>query len=610
MLRTSLCVVFCLFLQHVIADNDTFVLTPKMAQQCKEHICRDGYSYKTFYSVDSDNLKAVAKDADTAFEMHIGIQAGSNGHILLSPIYKPGYKDPVYEIVVGGGGNQFTELRRNLKRNARSSVKTPRILSSFEVRGFYIKITQDGIIEFGKEGSALPLLSYIDVDPLEIKYFSFAAWTGVEAKFLYDCPIPSGNGTEPSPDSKEIEPPLSISDELKRSRLLYRLPWIPPKPQMDVRLGIKVTNVKYDAFNSKLVTAMSVVISWTDESMAWFPGKFNNTLSLKFRQGQIWRPKFHVFNSDNEGIFDARNSDLISMSYNGEATFHFQTKVYTWCVDSPPGLSKWPHDEYMCSIVIQPWEAHEKIFIDPIDPKDPKMHIFSDIDEVINNEWEMTTKQIVIGPTIWNKVYITDDNETHQSDRMIINVQVKRRAEAYNIVFYTPLIVLMWFVLMSFWSEPLTMNRIWFLTSCSIVICMGLCYIDYLIPSHTTPSILVLYTTVLAGVLLAILIQVCLMTPEMESIRTTETVQKVMNVNILRTIFCMPGYLTSSDRNGGYSLQEDEDPQPIPITRDVEEMEAESQRMLGDKKDLAEFVDRILFVIYSITFAAMLAAHF
>ncbi|PZC74799.1 hypothetical protein B5X24_HaOG207142 [Helicoverpa armigera] len=549
MLRTSLWVVFCLFLKHVTADNDTFVLTPKMAQQCKEHICRDGYSYKTFYSVDSDNLKAVAKDADTAFEMHIGIQAGSNGHILLSPIYKPGYKDPVYEIVVGGGGNQFTELRRNLKRNARSSVKTPRILSSFEVRGFYIKITQDGIIEFGKEGSALPLLSYIDVDPLEIKYFSFAAWTGVEAKFLYDCPIPSGNGTEPSPDSKEIEPPLSISDELKRSRLLYRLPWIPPKPQMDV-------------------------------------------------------------NSDNEGIFDARNSDLISMSYNGEATFHFQTKVYTWCVDSPPGLSKWPHDEYMCSIVIQPWEAHEKIFIDPIDPKDAKMHIFSDIDEVINNEWEMTTKQIVIGPTIWNKVYITDDNETHQSDRMIINVQVKRRAEAYNIVFYTPLIVLMWFVLMSFWSEPLTMNRIWFLASCTIVICMGLCYIDYLIPSHTTPSILVLYTTVLAGVLLAILIQVCLMTPEMESIRTTETVQKVMNVNILRTIFCMPGYLTSSDRNGGYSLQEDEDPQPVPITRDIEEMETESQRMLGDKKDLAEFVDRILFVIYSITFAAMLAAHF
>ena len=54
----------------------------------------------------------------------------------------------------------------------------------------------DGVIEFGKEGEVLPLLTYIDVSPLEIKYFSFAAWTGVEAKFLYDCPIPGGNGTE------------------------------------------------------------------------------------------------------------------------------------------------------------------------------------------------------------------------------------------------------------------------------------------------------------------------------------------------------------------------------------------------------------------------------
>lgn len=50
-----------------------------------------------------------------------------------------------------------------------------------------------------------------------------------------------------------------MSDQLKRSRLLYRMPWIPPKPTMDVKLGVKVTNVKYDAFKSKLITAMSVV---------------------------------------------------------------------------------------------------------------------------------------------------------------------------------------------------------------------------------------------------------------------------------------------------------------------------------------------------------------
>lgn len=45
-----------------------------------------------------------------------------------------------------------------------------------------------GVIEFGLENSSLPTISYNDDDPLNINYFSFASWKGVEAKFLYDCP--------------------------------------------------------------------------------------------------------------------------------------------------------------------------------------------------------------------------------------------------------------------------------------------------------------------------------------------------------------------------------------------------------------------------------------
>ncbi|XP_050554351.1 uncharacterized protein LOC118279296 isoform X4 [Spodoptera frugiperda] len=609
MLRTIVSVLLFLFLNNVDGANvTTFVYTPKMAQQCKEHICQDGYNYKIFYSVDTDNLKALSKDSDTAFEMHLGIQATSNGHILLSPVQKPGYSDPVYEIVVGGGGNQFTELRRNLKRNARTSVKTPRILSSFEVRGFYIKMSNDGLIEFGKEGETLPLLQYNDINPLEIKYFSFAAWTGVEAKFLYDCPIPNADGS--SPNSKEIEPPMSMSDQLKRTILLYRLPWIPPKPTMDVKVGIKVTNVKYDPFISKLSTSMSIVTSWTDESMSWYPGKYGNTTSLKFRQGQLWKPKFYIFNCDNQMPFDAVNSDLISMVHTGEATFHYQTTVSSWCVDTPPGYSKWPRDEYLCSIVIQPWEAHEKISVEMIEPNDTKMHIFSDVNKRIENVWDVSIKLLVIKPTVWNQVYVSDDNETHQSDRLILSLQLKRKATAYNIVFYTPLLVLLMFVLMSFWSEPLTMERIWFLAGCTIVITMGLCYVDFLIPSHLMPSILILYITVLMGVLIALLIQALLITDTFEKFRNLQFVQKMLNAHVFRIIFCLPAYTKSSDRNGGYSLQEDEEPQS-PITRgDVEEMEKETPRTCGDKKELAEVVDKVMFVIYFVTFISMLAAHY
>lgn len=52
------------------------------------------------------------------------------------------------------------------------------------------------MIEIGKEGEIIPLITFNDMFPLSIKYFSFAAWNGVEAKFLYDCPIPGTESAE------------------------------------------------------------------------------------------------------------------------------------------------------------------------------------------------------------------------------------------------------------------------------------------------------------------------------------------------------------------------------------------------------------------------------
>lgn len=579
-----------------------------MARSCKEYICRDGYSYPKMYSVDSEELKQIKKDSNIAFEMHIAIQAMSNGHILLSSVPKPGYSDPVYEIVVGGGSNRFTELRRHLKRDAKSSIKTPNILSTFELRGFYIKIEQDGIIEFGREGETLPLMTYIDVDPIEIKYFGFAAWSGVEAKFLFDCPITDNNGSEITPDSQEVERQLSASDQLKRQLLLYKYPWMSPKPDMFVKLGIKVTSVKYDPFKTVLYTGMSVVVSWRDESMAWYPEKFNGTKSLKFRQGYIWRPKFYIYNAPDKGMLETKSSELISMSYTGEATLHFQTKISSSCSGSLSKLSKWPRDEYTCLIVLQPWEVHDKISIDLMDQNSSHMKTFANIDDMVQNEWALEMEQYTVTPTVWSDIWDSPgDNRTQQSDRVFINIEIKRRATPYNIVFYTPLLVLVIFVLFSFWSEAMTMSRVWFYAGCSIVISMGLCYIDYLVTCHNLPSILVLYTVVLGGVLLAMMTQVLLMTSFMKKLCESNPIHIIFTWHLLRCIFCLPPVKISI--NGGYIYQEDEEPSTS-RGEDVEEMENDKEANLCKRKELAEVIDRVFFVVYSITFAAMLAAHF
>ena len=65
---------------------------------------------------------------------------------------------------------------------------------------------------------------------------------------------------------------------------------------------------------------------------------------------------------------------------------------------------------------------------------------------MVQNEWELVSEQYVLNATTWNSVYSAIDNSTRQSDRFVIDVKLKRRATAYNIVFYTPLLGKMYLI--------------------------------------------------------------------------------------------------------------------------------------------------------------------
>ncbi|XP_047539209.1 acetylcholine receptor-like protein cup-4 [Vanessa atalanta] len=607
-----LCLKLFIITSSVQTDSN-FTFTYDMAMQCKEHICQHGYNYETFYLVDYADRKAVRSDPSIVFEMHIAILAASNGHILLSTVPKPDATDPVYEIVVGGGANKFTELRGNLKRNARASAKTVGILSTVNFRAFYIKITEDGLIEFGREGEILPIISYQDMNPLTVRYFSFAAWNGVEAKFLFDCPIPLANGSSVTPSSQAVEPKLTNSERLLRTLLLNKDPYQPPRPKFTVNIGVKVTSIMYDAFESKLSTAVSIVRKWTDDSMAWNPSKFNGTTYLTFRQGQIWSPTLSVFNSDSISMLDAKNQELIYMVNSGEATLHMQTSIQTWCFDYDNTITKWPRDEYLCTIVLEPWELHDQIVLRQLDANSDAMKAFTVIDDVVQNGWDVSTHQYVVNSSAWNQIYTFDDNSTRLNDRYIINVSLKRRATSYNIVFYTPLLVLVTFVLLSFWSERLNMKRVWFYGCCTVVICMGLCNIDFLVPSHTVPTIMILYVAVLGGVLLALLVHVALMTSLAKRICKTTFIQNNLTSQWFRALFCLPPlkvcqiYETVDEC---YTRQDDDDSGGMGSRNgNIEEMQSDNKEY-SESMEVAEAIDKLMFFVYSISFAIMLALHF
>lgn len=92
-----------------------------------------------------------------------------------------------------------TNISRVQMLNARIIHVSMHLLSHYKEITFYIILIVfvDGVIEFGIEGQELAIITYRDPVPIEVSYFSFASWFGVDLKVLYDCPTP-GSETENS----------------------------------------------------------------------------------------------------------------------------------------------------------------------------------------------------------------------------------------------------------------------------------------------------------------------------------------------------------------------------------------------------------------------------
>ena len=69
--------------------------------------------------------------------------AESDAHLLFSPNPAPTSLEPVYEIIIGGGKNTFSEIRRLRRSNSRATITTKDILSPEEMRIFWVGISID-----------------------------------------------------------------------------------------------------------------------------------------------------------------------------------------------------------------------------------------------------------------------------------------------------------------------------------------------------------------------------------------------------------------------------------------------------------------------------------
>lgn len=111
------------------------------------------------------------------------LQGKGDAHILLSSVPSPGLKDPVYEIVIGANDNALSYIRKQLDPTVEPVVFSyeQHILSELVPVKFIIEVSVDGMVRvFASHNPFVPLLEYLDPEPIQVSHVSFTSPSRVE----------------------------------------------------------------------------------------------------------------------------------------------------------------------------------------------------------------------------------------------------------------------------------------------------------------------------------------------------------------------------------------------------------------------------------------------
>lgn len=95
-----------------------------------------GYGYRQFFHLSETSLHSPIAGGDLLVKFMV--RARSDAHVLLSPSPSPEESESVYEIVLGAGKNTFSDIRRLRRTATRASSLTKDLLSSTDLRGFWV----------------------------------------------------------------------------------------------------------------------------------------------------------------------------------------------------------------------------------------------------------------------------------------------------------------------------------------------------------------------------------------------------------------------------------------------------------------------------------------
>nr|QQH14669.1 nicotinic acetylcholine receptor beta 2 subunit [Blattella germanica] len=414
-----------------------------------------GYGYNKYF-----HISEAGTHKGRELTIRFLVRARSDAHLLLSPVQSPSEIMPVYEIVLGAGKNTFSDIRRLRRSSTRATSATKDLLSPIELRAFWVRLDNKGLIEVGKEGEDAPFLFWTDPTPLDIQYFSFCTWTGVVGKWLYDCPI--ANDTE----KIEVveEKPTTMTEKLRKDLLSNYDPYALPLLHADHRIIIFMHLIYHH-----------VPQHWMDEKIRWNPNDYGGLTDVHIKEHEVWIPEIVLYNSIGHGANILGHSGM-TITSEGAVMWSPSATLQVWCNIN---VSEWPNDEHTCELQLGFWTQREFLELLIVDNQ-----TVMENEEKTRSEWKIVKMEAET--LITAKPWIQDvdfDDDSSSPDSLTVRITVRRQSQHYHTLLETPLVVISMLMFLSFWMTPESSNKIGIICICLVLLALLIVTIGTLLPA-------------------------------------------------------------------------------------------------------------------------------
>ncbi|KAL0275500.1 UNVERIFIED_CONTAM: hypothetical protein PYX00_003330 [Menopon gallinae] len=480
-----------------------------------------GYGYLELFSVDlltSPIPKGRAVDPKGHIYIEFYVKAASNAHILLSDSVD---STNVYEIVLGGGNNTFSEIRlgKGKTKKAKKSTKTEQILSADEPRGFWIELDTLGYILVGKIGEDMQILNWKNKNPFQVEYISVSTWANVRGRWYFAC-------------HKKLNPVsdrnLTAFERLRNDLFAYYNPTTVPHEEDEtdrtVEMNLDVKQFHLDEIHGTLTLIGLSHLKWRDRRLLWDPKDYDGVERLSVSTHRVWAPDVKVLSS-----FMLAKKSLTRLGRDviigNDGTLQWWTPFFskTFCALS---LSNWPFGVHNCSLDFG--YLPEPLKLDIKEMTLPKTK---------TSEWEMR-----------EVMKRSEHFDVLPSSNYFAHILVQRRNPAIlrNIILpsYICAAVLS---LLSFWMDPSSSSKL-FLNSGSLsILIITLIGLTEILPKMTsTPEIVRFYSWSVLVMCVPVIVFIGLKyTPDY--IKVPGLVVDILDSPVTQTLFCLPQVKSESN---------------------------------------------------------------